>query len=125
MTSLLTKFVSHDKMFGKVLSSLCTIPCVATEKDSSSAQLFCKLTLGYIANAPANEISPELLLLSLERVHALTKRYDQMVGQDATIFSLVLKCRRLASGVDGGIQVWDHIIALLQVAETTRINILQ
>lgn len=125
MTRLLTKFVSYDKMFGKVLSSLCTIPWVATEIDSPSAQLFCKLALGYIANASANEISSELLMLSLERMHALTKRYHQMVGKDATIFSLVLKCRRLASGVDGGIQVWDRIIALLQVPDTTRMNILQ
>eukprot|EP00804_Cyclotella_cryptica_P013520 CCRYP_017246-RC/>CCRYP_017246-RC protein AED:0.15 eAED:0.15 QI:74/1/1/1/1/1/6/1144/2412 len=119
MTRLLAKFVSHDKMFGNVLSSLCTIPYVATEDDSSSAQLFCKLTLGYIAHAPISEISQELLLLSLERVHALMKRYNHLMGDDPMIFSLVLKCRRLASGVDGGIQVWDRIMALLQDADTT------
>jgi hypothetical protein len=113
MTTLLAKFVVYDQMFPKILSSLCSLPIIASN-DDSSAQVFCKLALGYITrNENTSELNPKLALLILKRAHELIVKYPQ-IAKDEVISALVLKCRSLVLLVDKGIQVWDTVMSLVE-----------
>lgn len=112
MASLLTQFVPQELMFPKVLSSLCNLPFVATP-DSSSARLFSKLALGYVAHHKTTNTIPKLLLHVLKRVTELMVKYPQ-IASDEVITTLMLKCRQMAVLEDGAIQAWEQIMVLCQ-----------
>lgn len=113
MTSLLTKFVSQRLMFEKVLTAMCNLPFVVTQNSAAASKLCCKLALGYLAHCGSVNDESKIILLSLHRVHELIKQYPRLGKDDVTILSLVLKCRRFAVHAHGGVEVWDHIMALL------------
>lgn len=107
--ALLPMFVSHNKMFPKVLSSLCTLPFIKAKEDSS-ASLFMKLALGYVTSRGAGEdIAPKLLLNVLTRVHELLTIYPKLAA-DAHISESILKCRKLVVLEGGCVQVWKQIV---------------
>ena len=113
MTVLMIKFVSQQDMFRRILSSLCILPFVATG-DGSLALTFCKLALGHIIyHTIKKETSSKLVRHVLQRVHDLMVRYPQL-EKDDSISTLVLKCRRLAVFEDGGIQVWENVMTLIE-----------
>lgn len=106
-TVLLTKFVRHREMFGKVLVSVCDLP-VTNDIDLRSAKLFCELALAFALDM-GTQIAPDTGLLSLKRVQQLMQLHP-LFADDTNIRSKVMKCRHLAVTITGGIDVWDRFL---------------
>jgi len=111
MASMLKKFVCHEEMFSKVLTSMCDLPLVTNENDMPSAKLFCELALGFILEMKT-QLVPDTVLLSLKRVHELMKLHP-CLRDESNIVRQVIKCRRIAVLI-GGIQVWDLFLPYLE-----------
>ena len=113
-TALLVMFVAYDRMFPQILASLCALPST-DEGSSSSANLFCKLAMGYIIQYGNRQdvTSKKLILLVITKILKLMLRHSQL-RKDGLLSSLVLKCRRLVVFVDGGTEVWERVVFLLK-----------
>jgi len=94
MTMILKRFVRHEGMLEKVLSALCDLPLIATDKDVPSAKLFCDLALGFMVEMKL-QLLPDTVLLSLERVHELMKLHP-CLGDEPGIVCQVARCRHTA-----------------------------
>ena len=112
--ALLVMFVAYERMFPQILASLCALPTNDAGSDSS-AHLFCKLAMGYITQhgTSQDDMSTRLILLVLKKVLKLMMAFSEL-RKDGLLSSLVLKCRRLVVFVDGGTEVWEHVMVLLR-----------
>ncbi len=111
MTSLLLKFMRHEEMFEKVLSSMCDLPLVQNEKDLSSAKEFSSLALGFILDLNP-KLLPDTILLSMKRVNELME-INHCLRKDAMITTQIIKCRPLAV-ISGGIHTWSSFIPFVE-----------
>ncbi|KAL3807850.1 hypothetical protein ACHAXA_009878 [Cyclostephanos tholiformis] len=111
MTSLLMKFIRHREMFEKVLSSICDLPLVRSEKDLSSAILFSSLALDFILETNA-KLLPDTILLTMKRVNELMER-NHCIREDAKITAQIIKCRQLAV-IFGGIHIWNSFLPFVE-----------
>jgi hypothetical protein len=110
MSSLLVKFVQHEDMFEKVLSTLCDLPLASNDTDMSAAKLFSSLALAFILKRKLN-LQPETIVLSLKRVHALME-LNPILQEDLMILAQIVKCRQLTV-CSGCINVWNLFVPYL------------
>eukprot|EP00956_Cyclotella_meneghiniana_P005308 scaffold6683_cov68-Cyclotella_meneghiniana.AAC.2 len=114
MTTILTKFVSYEHLFPKVLASMCNLPFIVKE-ENCPLHLFIKLSLGYVvAHDDSREEPPTNLVIQvLKRVYELMIKYPHL-ARDYKISSLIIKSRRQAVLVENGMQVWECAMDLLR-----------
>jgi hypothetical protein len=108
-TSLLKEAVSLCS-FEKLLASMCDLPLVTTDSDLPSVKLFCELALGFILEMKM-QISPDTILLSLNRVSELMTIYP-CLGNESAIMLQIKECRHMAV-MAGGIQMWNRFLPYL------------
>ena len=110
MSSLLVKFVQHEDMFEKVLSTLCDLPLASNDTDISAAKLFSSLALAFILKQKLN-LEPETIVLSLKRVHEIME-LNPILQEDKMLLAQIVKCRQL-SVLFGCIDVWNLFLPYL------------